>query len=80
MMIGGFGMGLGMLLIIGLPLVLLLGGGAYFVSWLSHQDTGYRADQDTPQQILDKRLASGEINIEEYDTLRRRLDTSGGQP
>ncbi len=79
MMFGGFGMGLGMLLIVGLPLVLLFGGGAYFVRVLRHQDIGHGEVQDTPSQILDARLASGKIGLEEYDTLRRRLDISGGK-
>lgn len=33
---------------------------------------------ETPRQILDRRLASGEINREQYDSIRRDLDASGG--
>lgn len=74
MMLGGLGMGLGMLLVLGLPFVLLVGGGAAVVRLLTHQTAPQMRPQRDPRHILDARLASGEIDREEYDTLRARLD------
>jgi putative membrane protein len=34
--------------------------------------------QAEPRQILDRRLASGEIDVETYEKLRRTLGTAGG--
>ncbi|MBM3580541.1 MAG: SHOCT domain-containing protein [Alphaproteobacteria bacterium] len=33
---------------------------------------------ETPQQILDRRLASGEITLEQYASISRDLEASGG--
>lgn len=74
MMLGGLGMGLVMLLVVGLPLVLLVGGGAAVVRLLTNQSVLHPQGQHNPRQILDARLASGEIDHEEYDTLRSRLE------
>jgi putative membrane protein len=41
---------------------------------LARRDEGEReARSDTPQQRLDRRLADGEIDVETYDELSRRL-------
>lgn len=34
--------------------------------------------QDEPRTILDRRLASGEIDVETYEQLRRTLGPAGG--
>ena len=34
------------------------------------------ATQESPEEVLDRRLAGGEIDIEAYDALRTRLRTS----
>ena len=34
------------------------------------------ASQESPEEVLDRRLARGEIDIEAYDTLRTKLRTS----
>jgi putative membrane protein len=74
MMIGGFGMGLGMLFVIGLSLLLLV-GGAFVAIQLSKKPSIQSGQQHNPRQILDVRLARGEITEEEYDVLRKRLET-----
>ncbi len=76
MMMGGLGMGIGMLLVVVLPLVLLFGGGAVVVRYLTDKETARSVVQNTPRQILDNRLANGEINIEEYESIRRQLGTT----
>jgi uncharacterized membrane protein len=40
--------------------------------------TGRGDECETPRQILDRRLASGEIARDQYETLKRALQTSGG--
>ncbi len=42
-----------------------------FVYWLSQQQRG--GQKETPEEILKKRLARGEITVEEYEELRKRL-------
>lgn len=42
-----------------------------FVYWLSQQRGGQ--GKETPEEILKKRLARGEITVEEYEELRKRL-------
>jgi len=33
---------------------------------------------DTPRQILDRRLAAGELSRDQYDGIRKDLETAGG--
>jgi uncharacterized membrane protein len=40
-------------------------------------DTSPNGARETPRQILDRRLASGEIAHEQYASMRRELDASG---
>lgn len=66
-------MGLGLLLAIVLVIVILYDGGALFKRLFSAADK----DTDThesPGEILDRRLAIGEITQEEYDSLQEKLD------
>ena len=71
-MMMGFGF-LGMLLFWGV--LLLLVGGAILVL---RQTAGVRSPgeerQSTARQILDERLARGEISREEYDAVRAQLE------
>jgi putative membrane protein len=74
MMMGmGFGF-LGMLLLWGIPLALVVGVAA----WLFRQTTGTRQPggqrQPTARQVLDERLARGEISREEYETIRAQIE------
>lgn len=72
-MMMGFGT-LGLLLFGG-ALLALLGGGAALVS---RQTTGTRLpsgpERPTARQLLDERLARGEINQEEYDLILGRIE------
>jgi len=40
--------------------------------------TGRGDERETPRQILDRRFASGEIAKDQYETLKRALQASGG--
>lgn len=76
MMMGGLGMGLGMLFVIGLPLLVLFGSGAILAYYLKNKPTPQPAGQRSPQHILETRLASGEINLEEYESIRKQLENA----
>lgn len=66
----GFGF-LGMLLFWGIFLALVAGGAA----WLVRQSRASgEVPEKTARQILDERLARGEITPEEYETLRAKLN------
>jgi putative membrane protein len=74
MMMGmGFGF-IGMLLLWGIPLMLVLGGAV----WLFRQTTGAQQPggqrQPTARQVLDQRLARGEIDRAEYEAIRAQLE------
>jgi uncharacterized membrane protein len=72
-MMMGFG-ALG-LLFVGAVVLALLGGGA---ALLSRQSAGthnlFGTERPTPRQLLDERLAAGEISQEEYDSILARLE------
>ena len=63
----GFGL-IGTLLFGGVLLALLGGGAALF----SRQATGQ--ERPTARQLLDERLARGEIDQQEYDRTRERIE------
>lgn len=74
MMLGmGFGF-LGMLLFWGVLIALVVGGGVL----VFRQATGARLsggqDRPTADQVLDGRLARGEIDAQEYEAIRARLE------
>jgi uncharacterized membrane protein len=78
MMMGGTGLGLFvlLLLLIGGPLLLLLVvGGGVLLSNHTHRSVSVEADQGgrTPYEILDERLARGEITREDYNRIRNEL-------
>jgi uncharacterized membrane protein len=70
-MMGGFG-GFGMLLWLGLIVL----GIWWFVQAASQKSQSTRSAQgsDTPRQLLDARLASGEITLDQYRELRKALE------
>lgn len=41
-------------------------------------DQGPSGTRETPQQILQRRLAAGEITPEQYSAIRRELESAGG--
>ena len=44
------------------------------------QETPRDTPQETPQEILKRRLAAGEITVEEYEHLRETLDNKPRKP
>jgi len=73
-MMMGFGF-LGMLLIGGLLLALLVGGAGLVLRETGGTSQGQRGQRPpTARQVLDERLARGEIEAEEYEAIRARLE------
>jgi putative membrane protein len=65
----GFGLGLGLL-----RAVFWIGLLALVFSLFRRRDRGWRGyDPETPEEIVDRRFAAGEISREEYDAIRSRL-------
>lgn len=55
----------------------LFGGFCFFWIFATPYDIpGQRAKKDTPFDILKKRLASGQINIEEYNEKKKILQNN----
>lgn len=44
---------------------------------MGRRDSRSNANRETPRQILDRRLARGEITRERYDAMRRDIETTG---
>jgi uncharacterized membrane protein len=73
-MMMGFGL-LGLLLIGGLLLALLVGGGGLVLRETGGSTQRQRGQRPpTARQVLDERLARGEIEAEEYEAIRARLE------
>jgi len=69
----GYGF-IGMFLFWGLLLALLI-GGAVLVIWLAARARpSSGVPPTTARQVLDERLARGEISKEEYDALRAKIE------
>ena len=66
--------GLGLLLIIIVAIVLLYDGSGIFQRLTDNNEVSKNGEN--PQQILDARLARGEIDVEEYQTIRSHLNNS----
>ena len=74
-------MGLGLLLLVGLLVVVpfvLLGGGAMLFQnrrWARNQGgfAGSRTDAGSSRELLQARLARGEISVEEYREIRAEI-------
>jgi putative membrane protein len=64
-------MGLGLII-----LLLLIGAVSYAIGWRPQfNQTGPAQTSMTPVEILKSRYARGEINREEYDQIRRDLES-----
>ena len=73
MMVGmGFGF-LGMLLFWGILLVVAIGGAALVFRQVAGTRPSGRQHQPTARQVLDERLARGEVDQEEYELIRARI-------
>jgi len=70
-MMMGFGL-IGLLLLGGLVIALLVGGSGLLRQFPSPGPSGREAGR-TPRQVLDERLARGEISREEYEAIRSAL-------
>ncbi len=66
----GNGWMIGMMLVV---LLISLGFGAWALVTLTRSDKRTPAATESARQILDRRLASGEIDQEQYQQLRRTL-------
>ena len=74
MMVGmGFGF-LGMLLFWGILLVVVVGGAALVFRQIAGTRPSGGPHQPTAGQVLDERLARGEIDEEEYELIRARIE------
>jgi uncharacterized membrane protein len=69
----GFGF-VGMLLFWGALLVLLVGGGALTLRQATAIHSPSGRHQGTARQILDERLARGELTQEDYEAIRARIE------
>jgi putative membrane protein len=59
--------------------VLIAGGIYWFVTALSGRTGGespHAPSEDSPREILDRRVAKGELTVEQYKQLRETLDAS----
>jgi len=65
-------------------LALIVGLTVRLVSASSRSDAGPTASRESAEEILDRRLASGDLTVDQYQQLRAALDaaarTSNGQP
>ncbi len=68
----GFG-AIGMIVFWGVIIALIAGGVAFLVRQVSGLAAPGAQGKATARQILDKRLARGEISREEYDELRAKI-------
>lgn len=76
----GYGwMGGGGILWMALTWIIIIGLSIWFVTWLTRRDKSVER-AETPRQILDRRLASGEIDATAYAQARRLIDghSAGG--
>ncbi|MDP2622577.1 MAG: SHOCT domain-containing protein [Actinomycetota bacterium] len=53
--------------------VVLIVAGVWAVMALTRGNRPWSGSAESPKEILDRRLASGEIDVEEYERLRRAL-------
>lgn len=75
--VGGWGIGVAMMILWMLLLIGLLIGGVYLLSRILGQPHTLQPTPMGPsmaRQRLDKRLAAGEITPDEYDVIRKRIE------
>ncbi len=80
----GWGFGAGWMMLMPLFWIALLGVIIWAVVRLTQgsgfgarPDSRHEPGRETPQEILDRRLASGEIDVAAYDEARQRLSERG---
>ena len=61
------------MIFMGIFWVIIIALGIWFVTRLTQRDKKSE-NKETPRQILDRRLASGEIDASDYATARRLID------
>jgi uncharacterized membrane protein len=66
---------LGLLLIGGVVAALLVGGGAFLRNQGGNANPPEESQQASAREVLDRRLARGEINREEYEILRDQIES-----
>ncbi len=70
----GAGYGLFSWLLMLLLWILIIVGAVTIARWLMHQrDVGWLRNEETPLEILKKRYARGEINKEQFESMKRDL-------
>jgi uncharacterized membrane protein len=61
-------------------LALVIAGIVWLVSVLGSRETDPRAREASAREILDRRLASGELTIEQYRALREAIGDDASEP
>lgn len=74
----GNGWGSGWMILMIAGWIALIALGAWAVVALTRNTEATQDDRETPRQMLDRRLAAGEIDTEEYLQKLRLLDTHSG--
>ena len=82
-----YDVGWGWWIVMAVGMVAFWGFVVYGVVWLARSarpadraSTVPPGPTESPPQVLKRRLASGEISIDEYDTLRTVIDDDTGHP
>jgi uncharacterized membrane protein len=65
-----------MIFMVGMMVMMFRRGGC--MGMRRHHPDSPTEPRETPRQILDRRLASGELTREQYDAMRRALETPSG--
>ena len=68
------GFGFLVLLVVGGFALALTSGGAEWLRWTGLHRPSDEQCQATPRELLDQRLARGEIDQDEYEAIRARLE------
>ena len=69
-------MGFGVLLLIIIAAAVLFDGGAFLERFRNSRDNSGSENPSKPLQILDTRLARGEIDLDEYNQIRSQLEST----
>lgn len=59
--------------------ILIIGLVVWLITWLTRRDNPTQK-QESPKQILDRRLAAGEIDTAAYAQARRLIDNRSSDP
>ncbi len=70
---GNGGMDGGGMIIMAVVWILIIGLGIWLVTWLTRRDRSV-SQKESPRQILDRRLAAGEIDAATYAQGRRLME------